>query len=257
MKLLALTAVIFPLAMIQALAQTPIDPLVRPAEDQARFSYSLAIAYNPGGGEGAGINEDALAYTYRLVAHSLTLTGSIRYQVTPATSLAATLSPSLLVSQEERSFAGGYIQPIWRTRFQAAASVQVERRLAPESPLDPSLGVSLSYPWSMAVSAGASLLRDPVVLTASITAAKPLDTPGGLLGIGLAAGLVANQEITLATSLNMTLPIGTLQPPLTAISLRVAHTLEPGGKLEIALRVDLSVAGEKARAGLALELSGR
>jgi hypothetical protein len=245
------------LALAGAAAQQPIDPLVRPAEEGGQFSYTLTIGYAPSGRDGAAVNEDGLAYTYRRVSHALNLTLAGRYVATPDLTIGVTLTPALAVSQEERTFADKYLQPIWRSRFDLAASVQAELRIARDTPLDPRVAVTLAYPLSLGVSGGASLLRDPVVLSANLSASKTLDAPGAYLGVGLAAGLVANQEITLSASLGMTLPIGVLDPPRTTIGLRVAHTVDPASGSEIAVRMELALAGAESRAGLAFELSGR
>lgn len=244
------------LSTASTLAQAPFDPLQRPDEKRGSYSYKLSLDYTPIGSQGVSMDEKGTPYTFTRFTQGFRLSISGECNLRETFVLTASLSPSLSVRQEDRLYPdrSAIVQ---ETNTSHVASLGFRYRFRPKNSLDPQYALSLAYPWAIATELSANILRDPVVLSASLGYMKPMDGNIGSISLGFGAGFVANETITFSGSVQYALPVGRPELPSTSVTLRTGYSLNGDGNRELSIKSTLVVRGHRTWVGLGLEWGGR
>lgn len=233
----------------------PIDPLQRPTEEAGSLRYSLSLSYTPQGFQGLGIDPTRGPFALTQVQHGVSLLGVLDYTLDSRWTTSLALSPGLRLVQTERRFGPetereSRLEPEWNLALGARV------RLEPDSPFDPRLALALQYPWALRSAFQLSLLRDPVVLAASLALDDALNHEPSSLTLALGAGFVANEQVSFSLGSSLAWTIGALVPPSATLSLKTAYTLEAQSEQRLAARTSLSLRGDAMRIGFGLEVGG-
>lgn len=249
-----LAGLLWLLGLYSAQAQA-IDPLHRPQEEAGTLRYSFGLSYTPQSFQALGVDPAQGLFSLTQVQHGVVLSGSVRYALDSRWTSSLTFSPELRLVQSERRFAQETEQES-QLEWDWSASLEMQARPGPESALDPRLSLALQYPWAVRYTLSASLLRDPVVLAASLALSDALDERPTSLTLALGAGFVANEQISFSLGKSLTWTIGALLPPGATLSLTTAYTLDAQSEQQLAARTSLSWQGEALRVGFGLEVGG-
>jgi len=238
------------------LAQTPIDPLRLPQAETGSYIYNLGITYTPDGQQRTLFDELGNPFIATRFNQNLGFFLSGSYSFNQNISIAGGINSSLLIRNEKQEFRN-FTQTQTQTDADFGAGLSLEYRLAARTVLDPRLSVGVSYPLGLNFQGSVSLLKDPVILLASLGYNKPLEGSGDSLTVGLGAGFVANENISFSGTASYTVPVGHTDLPITSISFRTGYNLDPAGQRELGLRTTLSVSGRETRVGVGFEFGGR
>jgi len=244
------------LVWLLALAQSqPIDPLLRPEEEAGMLRYSLGLSYAPQVLQALGADPERGLYSLTQVQHRLDLAGRLEYTLDPRWSAWLALALQAQLVQSERRFAQ-------ETRYENrlglgwGGSLGVRYRLEPDSALDPRLSLALRYPWAAHYSLSASLLRDPVVLAASLGFSDALDGGPSSLSLSLGAGFVANEQVSFSLSKSLSWSLEALVHPGATLRLQTSYTLDAQREQQLAVYTSFGWQGEVIRPGFGLEVGG-
>lgn len=237
-------------------AQIPIDPLRLPDEEAGGYIYTFGVNYIPEGREGFDFDAAQNTFNFKGFNQSVLFSFSGSYSFNRHLSISANVNPNLYIGTEKRDF-GNRTEKTIGTNTEIGAGLSVEYRPAPGSTLDPRFSVGVAYPWTVTVQSQASLIRDPVIVLASLGYSQPLDSANSSLNLGLGAGFVANERISFSASANYAIPIGDTNLPVSSLSFRTGYNLDDQGNQDIGLRTTLSVRGGDTRLGIGIEWGGR
>ncbi|WP_027882928.1 hypothetical protein [Meiothermus rufus] len=188
------------------------------------------------------------------VEHGVDLGMGLNYALDRAWSARLDLRLGLVWRVEERNYGDGLLR-LGESQANGNGSFRLGYRLDPESPLDPRLSFSLTYPWGVGLGLGLGLLRDPVVLEVG-GRVELLGGAGVQVGLEGGLGFVANDWVSLVFSGGLFWPVGTVAPPLGGLGVRVLYRLEESPPLELGVEGRLWVQGQAVRLGLELSLQG-
>lgn len=239
-----------------ALAQTPIDPLKLPQAESGSYIYTFGVNYTPDGQQRLFLDEFGNPFTTTRFDQNLIFSVSGSYSFNENISIAGGLNSAIFFRSEKDEFADSNHRHT-ETDTNYSGALSLEYRLAPKGALDPRISFGVSYPWAANVQGSASLLKDPVILSASLGYYKSLENSGDSLTVGLGAGFVANEKITFSGTANYTVPVGNTDLPVTSIGFRTGYSLDPKGNKELGLRTTLSVSGRETKLGFGIEFGGR
>jgi Outer membrane protein beta-barrel domain len=237
-------------------AQIPIDPLRLPDEEAGGYIYTFGVNYIPEGREGFDFDAAQNTFNFKGFNQSVLFSFSGSYSFNRHLSISANVNPNLYIGTEKRDF-GNRTEKTIGTNTDIGVGLSVEYRPAPGSTLDPRFSVGVAYPWTVTVQSQASLIRDPVIVLASLGYSQPLDSANSSLNLGLGAGFVANERISFSASANYAIPIGDTNLPVSSLSFRTGYNLDDQGNQDIGLRTTLSVRGGDTRLGIGIEWGGR
>ncbi|HAX74819.1 MAG TPA: hypothetical protein DCY88_03030 [Cyanobacteria bacterium UBA11372] len=250
---------ILPIALLicqPALAQTPIDPLRLPEEERGSYIYTFGVNYIPDGREGFDFDREGIPFNFETFNQLINLSVSGSYSFSRNLGISVNVNPNLFIGRQKRDFTDR-TETLTETNSDIGAGLSVEYRPDPGSTLDPRFSIGVAYPWTMTVQGQASLIRDPVIVLASLGYAQPLDSANSSLNLGLGAGFVANERVSFSASANYGIPIGDTNLPVTSLSFRTGYNLDDKGNQDIGLRTTLSMRGGDTRLGVGIEWGGR
>jgi len=251
MRTTVLTVVLLVGLLSSGIAQVdPMDPLRRLEEEGGHYAWQVGIAYSPQGQEATRVDETGIPCPYVRLHEERQL--SLAVQWNPGETLkvgvdlvqvSSSLKERLLYPTEERESI--------RTSAEILLSSFVEQRIAPTSQLDPRIRVTFDLPGSTSVSASASWIIDPTVLTASAGLQYAHERPREWFFVDLGAGLVANSRVSLIASGSLNVPLDTAGIPLASVGFRVRYTYDMNQK-EISLGLNLLLWGYLPRIRVSL-----
>jgi len=250
---------LLPIALLicqPALAQLPIDPLRLPQEETGGYTYTFGASYIPDGREGLDFDREGNPFNFETFNQSINFSASGSYSFSPNLGISANINPNLFIGRQQRDFSNR-TETLTQTNTDIGAGLSVEYRPNPGSTLDPRFSVGVAYPWTATVQGQASLIRDPVIVLASVGYSQPLDSANSSLNLGLGAGFVANERVSFSAFGNYAIPIGETNLPVTSLSFRTGYNLDDEGKQDIGLRTTLSVRGGDTTIGVGIEWGGR
>jgi len=224
-----------------ALAQSgslpePVDPLKRPERSPGLFSLSFSLDYNPGGGQVFDIDDDGRPYTERLARHAFSPSLGLRYDASERMELGFTLTLPYAVVQRLRTYAPDDQRYIEEGRLSSSAAASLAYRAAPESPYDPTLSVTLARPWSVDLSAAASLLRDPVVVSAAAGYTHSFMPPfENQVRFSAGAGFVANDRFSFSLRATLKQALVFAAPAELGANFSTSYSLNPEGTAQVTL----------------------
>lgn len=250
---------ILPIALLisqPAVAQVPIDPLRLPEEETGAYIYTFSINYIPDGREGFDFEPDGTPFNFETFNQLINFSGSGSYSFSPYVSISASVTPSLFIFKEKRDF-GDRTETRTETDTDITSNLSLEYRPSPGSTIDPRFSVGVAYPWTITVQSQASLIRDPVIILASLGYSQSLESDNHSLNFGIGAGFVANERVSFSGYANYRIPIGDTNLPVTSLSFRTGYNLDDRGNQDVGLRTTLSMRGGDTRLGISIEFGGR
>lgn len=244
-----------------AYAQIPIEPLRRLQEVQGAYNYTLGITYTPSSRQGLDFGTDfdgnLVPYKFNTFNQNASLSLSGGYSFNKYFGINSSIDWGFSPIRENRDFFDLTRQALDESESSLGGSFGLEYRAAPSSFLDPRFSVNIAYPWTISTQAQISLVRDPMILLASVGYSRSLQGIGENVSLGVGTGFVANDIISLSGSASYAIPIDDVSLPVTSLSFRTGYNLDPKGNQEIGLRATLSTSGSDTRIGLGLEFGGR
>jgi hypothetical protein len=221
-----------------------IDPIKIGTQESGKFGLHFNLDFIPSGGRFVA-SDGSLAVRQ---GYGLGLSLAIDYGIDDRISISGALAGAF---ELVRIISG--TQDQISTAFNGAANLTVMYRLEVNSPFDPSVRISLGYPWIVETVLSARLVRDPLVLVGLLGISKPLETDGVLLNIGAYVLFVANERMTLSGQGNVEIPIGGITVSTSSFMFRIGYSLNPEQINEIGLRVTFIVRGEAIRIGFGFD----
>ena len=239
-----------------AVAQTPFQPLQRPAETSGQYTWQLDLSYIPYGVSGFSVDEYGQPYSYTRFSQEWRLGISGTFVLGGGWKMGFSASDLSTIDKEKRKYAD-HESDLNSIYHDFAYSISSEYRLDSKSAWDPRISISLGSPWEGEIGVSASLLRDPVVLVGRVSMLTRADAPHNWLSLSLGAGFVANAWINLSASASVTVPTRGVGLPTTTVGLRALYSLDSESKKEVGVRVTLSVQGQIPRLTFEAEASWR
>lgn len=251
-KTLALTALVMITVPVLSPAQTPADPLVRPDETPGKYELTLGLAYVPGGEEGLALSEHG-PVVYTNLQHQVVVPLGLQYFASPSSSIVLTLTPRI-VHTIRAEMASGAATTSSQTETSIGGSVGLRRRLAPLHAWDPTLALSLDLPFRTAqLALSVSWLRDPVVLSGSLSYKVAIQPRAHHVAVDLGAGLFLNDKIRARVSAQQSVRLDEPALPRWNWSSGIVYSLDGRGISDLYVGLQRAEQGGKAVTGLVLE----
>ena len=214
----------------------PVDPLKRPERSPGLFSLSFSLDYNPGGGQVFDVDDDGHPYAERLARHAFNPSLGLQYDASERMTLGVSLTLPYAIEQRLRTYAPEDRRYIEEGRLASSAAVSLAYRAAPESPYDPTLSVTLARPWSVDLSASASLLRDPVVVSAAAGYTHSFMPPfENQVRFSVGAGFVANDRFSFSLRATLKQALVFAAPAELGANFSTSYSLDPEGTAQVTL----------------------
>ncbi|MGC9523687.1 MAG: hypothetical protein ACP5HG_17680 [Anaerolineae bacterium] len=249
-------AVIMVVLRAVAWPQGVIEPLRRPEEDLGAFTWKMGIGYAPFGEAGLTADEYGrpCAWTRLTQEWRLTLAGSVVF----GSGLKAGIEfvDAARFVDETRTYPSGEVRASY-VQEKLAYSSALEWRVAPDSPWDPRVTLSLGDPWRSAVDLSVSLLRDPVVLAGEIGVCSRQEKPRDWVRVTMGAGFTANSLVKVIGAASIVVPTSGVAFPAGSVGLGVRYALDAVGRRELALHVTLGTEGGRAWLAVDVWATGR
>jgi len=239
-----------------AFAQTPFQPLQRPAETSGQYMWQVDFSYTPYGESGLDLDEFGQPYSYTRFSQDRQLGISGTLVLGDGWKMGLSAGDLTTIDREKRTYYD-HKADISSTNHDFAYSVFSEYRLDPKSTWDPRISLSFGHPWEGKIGVSASLIRDPVVLVGRVSMLTRADSPRNWLSFALGAGFVANAWIDLRASASVTLPTRGVGLPTTTVGVRAIYSIDSESKKEVEAGVTLSVQGQVPRLTFEAEASWR
>ena len=233
----------------RAVAETSFSPLQRAEEPAGAYAYGFALTYTPVWETGFGLDATG-TYQYDLAEHAYRPCLDASYRVNQALSALGTVCEAVKVQEEVRRYSDRN-EGFRRIDAELHAAVTIEHRLRPSHPLDPRWTYGVEYPWAVMTSLSGSLLRDPVVISASGGYSLGLEDRNARLTVHIGAGIVANEAVSLAWLAQYVWPSKLAARPQGRLAFRVIYTR--GDTSEFMCDTFVIVQGERPLMGLAIE----
>jgi len=229
----------------------PIDAIRIDPPQRGRFELSAALELAPSGWVAWIPAADGLV-AYAEATHRFSGTVGVRYTVAPGWSVA--VGAKAAVTHLREAWDGGDESQWYKTPLKVTtASVQYD---APRWPRGTGVSVALrAGPRSWGAELSLSQIRDPLVLFGSLhvnreaVGSERVDS----VGLGVGAAFVANERVTLRTTVGLTSPLAGLRAPATALSWRVGYFLDAQGDREIAAFGSWTHQGQELAAKIGIE----
>lgn len=248
---LILTALVVS-AGVHAMAETPIDPLVRPDEMAGHYELSVGLSYMPNGEEGLLLTEHG-PLIYTRAQHQLMVPIRLRYFLSTSSSILLSLHPGVFHSSQRESVSGER-KKFAETEAAVSGSIGMRYRLAPGHTLDPAMAISLELPTrTTSLILAASWMRDPVVLSASLSHITKMDTGAQYAGLNLGTGLFLNDKIRFKASAQQSTRLDDIGLPHWAFSLGVVYALDARGNSDLYVGLQRTEHAGDTVTGLVLE----
>jgi len=234
----------------------PVDPLKRPEHTPGRFSFNFYFGYSPSSGAYLDYDEEGNPHTDSYTSHALSPSFSARYAISEQLTVGAGLTIHYTVTQTLRSYYEGETES---TKYIDEGDLSFLPRLSlayrpePDSLYDPSLSFTLYKPWALGVSLSVSLLRDPVVLSSSLSLSHSFMPPySSSLSLAAGAGFVANDRISFSLNASLDQPLSFAASPGLSLTFSAGYGLDPEGNSQLSL--DLSASFKDGGASYSLGL---
>lgn len=224
-----------------ALAQSgslpePVDPLKRPEHSPGLFALSFSLDYNPAGGQVLDIDDDGRPYTEQLARHAFSPSLGLQYTASERLALGFSLTLPYAIEQRLRTYAPNDQRYIEQGRLSSSAAASLTYRAAPESPYDPTLSVTIARPWSIDLSASASTLRDPVVISAAAAYTHSFMPPfDNQIRLSAGAGFVANDRFSFSLRATLKQALVFAAPAVLGAGFSTSYSLDPEGATQLTL----------------------
>lgn len=228
----------------------PVDPLKRLEPEPGQLTFSARLGYLPRGYTVFGTDEALGPYRERVAVHALRVDLDLSYDLSRDLTFGVGLAGELAQTQVLRAYYDGGEDRRAEGSSSLVSSLALGYRLVPGDPLDPSLTLTLAYPWALSASLGLSFLRDPVVLSLALEYAQDFAPLLGSLGLTLGAGFVANDLVSYAFQVTFRQPLAYAEAPSVGASFAVDLGLDPEAKGSVSLIFQGSLRGGETRAGL-------
>lgn len=231
----------------------------RPQGSPGDYEHRLSVAYRPEELAELRLQPGGGPRVVRIVEHTLAVSTAARAQISGSTALLASLSSTLVAfdALEEGALAAGFGRGMPATDY--AGAVGLEHRLAPSGSLDLLVSLVTLYPAGLRVTVGGEILRDPVVLSATLAYTRSGLGRVGYLSAALGLGLLANDRVSLAASALFTpraIPPGTGSPAVW-LEGKTGYALDPEGRQELAVRMGVRLLSGQAVPVIGLEWVSR
>lgn len=214
----------------------PVDPLKRSEPSPGLFSLSFSLGYHPAGGRVFDIDADGRPYTERLARHAFSPSLGLQYDASERMELGFTLTLPYAIEQRLRTYAPDDRRYIEAGRLASSAAASLTYRAAPESSYDPTLSVTLARPWSVDLSAAASLLRDPVVVSAAAGYTHSFMPPfENQVRVSAGAGFVANDRFSFSLRATLKQALVFAAPAELGANFSTSYSLNPEGTAQVTL----------------------
>jgi hypothetical protein len=240
----------------KAQAQTPIDPLKLPQAEIGTYIYTFGVNFTPDSQRRVNFDEFGRPFVDTILYQNLSTSFTGSYSFDKSLSMAGGVNYNLSLEDQKQENAD-FKQYNHRSFNNVNGGLSLEYRIAPGSALEPRLSVGVNYPWVINAQSSISLLKDPVILLASLGYNKPLQNTADSVTIGLGAGFVANDNINFSASGSYTMPLGDVDVPVTSLSLRTGYNLDPKGNQELGFKTLLNVSARETTIGFGIEFGGR
>lgn len=228
----------------------PIDTLRRLEEKGGRYAWQVGIAYSPQGQEAMRLDETGIPCPYVRLHEERQLSLAVQWNLGETLKVGADLVQVSSSLKERLLYPAEETESI-RTSAEVLLSSFVEQRIAPTSRLDPRIRVTFELPGSTCVSASASRIIDPTVLTASAGLQYAHERPRNWVFADLGVGLVANSRVSLIASGSLNVPLDTAGIPLASVGFCVRYAYDTNLK-EISLGLNLLLWGYLPRMRVSL-----
>ncbi|HEY9701169.1 MAG TPA: hypothetical protein V6C58_01910, partial [Allocoleopsis sp.] len=173
MKKLLLLSLLSILLGEKAKAQTPIDPLKLPQAEIGTYIYTFGINFIPDSKKTVLFDELGRPFLDTIFYQNIGTSLSGSYSFDESLSIAGGFNYALSIENQKQENAD-FKQYNERSFSNASGGLSLEYRIAPGSLLEPRLSVGVNYPWLINAQTSISLLKDPVILLASLGYNKPL-----------------------------------------------------------------------------------
>lgn len=210
----------------------PADPLTRQSAMSEQYELTFGLSYIPYGEEGLTVSEHGPALFTR-VRHHVTAPLSLSYSVSPSSSITMTLTPSLAYSILGVS-ADSVRTRATETSSGVTGAIAIRHRLSPGHALDPTITLSLELPARAThLALSGSWLRDPVVLTGSLSYSHHGQTGSRRIGLNLGTGLFLNDKIRFKATAQQSTRIDDVALSRWGFSLGVVYALDTRGSRDV------------------------
>ncbi len=237
------------LLALPALAQSgplpdPVDPLKRSETTPGRLSVGVVLGYAPVSGNLFDVDDDGSPYTDTFAVHALTPSLTLKYAVNDRMTIGAGLSVRYQIEQILRHYTPSDVRYLEKGFLALLPRASLAYRLDPEGALDPTLSVTLYKPWAGDVSFSASLIRDPIVLSSSLSFAHGFMPPyPSSFSLSAGAGFVANDRISFALNAALVQPLSFAASPSLAADLSTSYNLDPETTRQLTVSLKGTVSG--------------
>ncbi|WP_457637634.1 hypothetical protein [Oceanithermus sp.] len=230
----------------------------RPENTPGRFSFNVSLGYRPAGGRVLDFDESGSPYTKSFADHNLAPAVALSYAVTNRLSLGAGLTVRYQIEQSIIRYSDGTSRYSENGSHELLPRISLSYRLEPDSPLDPSISLSLNKPWALGASLSLSAIRDPIVLSGSLAYWHSFMPPfSSTLTLSGGVGFVANDRVSLSANAGLSQPLEFASTPSFLLGLSTSYGLDPEGNGQISLDVDATLNEGVINYGLSLAYSLR
>jgi len=240
-------------AVAQASLPQPVDPLKRPGHTPGRLTLNLSLGYAPTGGLVLDYDADGNPYSDTYAVHAFTPNLALSYALSDRLTLGAGFSLPYRIEQTLRRYSASDVRYLERGALAVLPRASLAYRLSPESPYDPSLSFTLYKPWAAGASLSASLLRDPVVLSSSLSFSHSFMPPyTSSLALAFGSGFVANDRVSFSLNASLNQPLVFASAPSLSLDFSSSYGLDPEGRSQLRLGLNASVSGGAVAYGVRL-----
>ena len=231
----------------------PVDPLKRPETTPGRLSVGVALGYDPVSGSLFDVDDDGNPYTDTFAVHAFAPSLTLNYAISEHVIVGAGLSARYQIEQTLRRYTPADVRYLEKGSLALLPRASLAYRLDPEGALDPTLSATLYKPWAGDVSFSASLIRDPIVLSSSLSFAHGFMPPyPSSFSLSAGAGFVANDRISFTVDATLVQPLSFAASPSLAAGLSTSYNLDPEATRQFTVSLKGTVSGGSLGYGVRL-----
>lgn len=188
--------------------------------------YNLNASYSPHAVSGQAWDAHGLPYSVEVATKNWDVSGAMRIGWGDRWAFSAGAHYGIFSALEERTYPTH--QEVDRTTESTWGMwFGLQGRLRPQHPLEPKLGVSIAFPAKVVQGQlSLSAVRDPIVLSGTLSYGTRLDSPETSLTAGVGISFVANDVINLGVGIRHQVVPGTLIPPANSLSLGLGYVYD-------------------------------
>ena len=245
-------------ALAQASLPQPVDPLKRPEHTPGRLTLNLSLGYAPTSGLVLDYDADGNPYSDTYASHTLSPSISLSYALSDRLTLGGGLTVHYQIEQTLRRYSSTDTRYLQTGSLAIAPRASLAYRLSPESSYDPSLSFTLYKPWAVGSSLSASLLRDPIVLSSSLSFSHSFMPPyASSFALAFGSGFVANDRISFSLDASLSQPLNFAAAPSLSLDFSSSYGLDPEGDSQLSLDLAASLRGSTTNYSLSFSYSRR